>query len=75
MNRYGDRHGDSGVVAYLAGPGSITVRFRDGCVYLYDDSNPGARHVAEMQRLATRGQGLNTYINKFVRGRYAARLE
>jgi hypothetical protein len=75
MNRYRDRHGDSGVVAYCIGPGSITVRFRDGCAYLYDDSNPGPVHVAQMQRLATRGEGLNTYINRFVRDRYAARLE
>lgn len=74
MRRYKDIHRDSGVVAYDIGPGSIVIRFRDGGVYLYDGSNPGAAHVAEMRHLATTGEGLNTYINKFVRDRYAARL-
>jgi hypothetical protein len=74
MRRYRDSHGDSGVAAYELTPDSITVRFVDGCVYLYDGSRPGAEHVAEMQRLAVAGVGLNTYINQFVRDCYAAKL-
>lgn len=74
MQRYKDTDGDSGIAAYETGPGSITIRFADGGTYLYDASAPGAKHVAELQRLARRGNGLNTYINKYVRSNYAARL-
>jgi hypothetical protein len=74
MQRYRDINGDSGISAYESGPGWIKIRFRDDGVYLYDDSSPGAAHVARMQALAQSGNGLNTYINKHVRGNYAARL-
>lgn len=74
MKRYANRSGDSGVVAYAIGPGSITVRFRDGGTYLYDGRLPGAAAVAEMQRLAVAGRGLSGYISQHVRGRYARKL-
>ena len=67
MQPYRDKHGDSGIVAYETGPESITVRFHQGGTYLYDGVKPGARHVAEMKRLAWAGEGLNTYINQHVR--------
>jgi hypothetical protein len=75
MKQYKDKHSDSGVVAYAIDAGSIAIKFQDGGVYLYDGSNPGAAHVAAMQCLAVEGQGLNTYVNKFVRDHYSARLE
>lgn len=74
MQQYKDINGDSGVAAYEIGPGSITVQFSKGGTYLYDYSKPGAAHVTEMQRLAQAGNGLNTYINKFVRKDYAQKL-
>ncbi|MBW8846534.1 MAG: hypothetical protein JF607_16340 [Burkholderiales bacterium] len=74
MQRYGNRSGDSGVVAYELGPRRITVEFVDGSVYLYDASRPGATAVAEMQRLAAAGLGLSGYISRFVRSRYARKL-
>ena len=74
MRPYTDISGDSGVAAYEMGPGSIQIQFTDGGTYLYDASAPGATHVAEMQRLARSGDGLNTYINKYVRKNYAAKL-
>lgn len=74
MRPYQDTDDESGVVAYRIGAGSITIRFRSGGTYLYDASAPGAAHVAEMQRLARAGDGLNTYINKYVRKNYAAML-
>ncbi|MEN1958140.1 hypothetical protein [Luteimonas changyuni] len=73
MKRYGAAR-DSGVAAYDAGPGWIVIRFHHGGTYRYDDRHPGAEHVLEMQRLADAGDGLNTYINRFVREDYAARL-
>ena len=74
MQPYKDIHGNSGIAAYEIGRGSITVRFFDGGTHLYDASAPGAAHVAQMQRLAQIGDELNTYINKYVREAYAARL-
>ena len=74
MQSYSDSDGDSGVVAYEIGAGSIIVRFADGGTYLYDASAPGLEHVEEMQRLARVGDGLNSYINKYVRKHFAARL-
>lgn len=74
MQAYRDVKGDSGISAYESGPGWIKIRFRDGGVYLYDGSSPGAAHVIRMQALAQDGNGLNTYINKHVRENYAARL-
>jgi hypothetical protein len=74
MRPYPDIEHDSGISAYEIGQGSITIRFADGGIYLYDASAPGAKHVAEMQKLARSGRGLNTYINKHVRRNYAAKL-
>ncbi len=74
MQRYGNRSGHSGVVAYEIGPGRISVEFVEGSVYLYDARKPGAVAVAEMQRLARAGQGLSTYISRVVKDRYARRL-
>ena len=74
MQRYGNRNGNSGVVAYGLGRGWISVEFAEGAVYLYDGHKPGAKAVLEMQRLATRGEGLSTYISRVVRDNYAKRL-
>lgn len=74
MQKYDDIHGDSGIAAYEISSGSIAVQFSKGGTYLYNESKPGAAHVTEMQRLAQAGDGLNTYINKFVRKNFAKKL-
>lgn len=63
----------SGVATYDAG--WIVIRFHRGGCYRYDGCHPGALHVLEMQRLAEVGEGLNTYINQYVRDDYAERLD
>jgi hypothetical protein len=75
MERYRNLGGDSNVVAYELGQGSITVQFATGThrTYVYDSNRPGALVVAEMQRLAVAGQGLNSYIGRVVRGSYASK--
>lgn len=73
MKKYRGKDGDSGIEAYACGPGWIEVRFRRGGTYRYDSRHPGAGHVLQMQRLAESGDGLNTYINQFVRSDYASR--
>ncbi len=74
MDRYMNRGGDSGVAAYEIGNDSITVQFSDGAVYLYTSQSAGASALAEMQRLARAGQGLNSYIKRVVRKGFAQRL-
>lgn len=74
MPLYKDINGDSGVLSYEIGDGSITVHFERGGSYPYTNSSTGADHIAEMQRLAQIGDGLNAYINKHVGKNYAQKL-
>lgn len=74
MERYANRGGDSGITGYEIAQGQIIVQFSDGSQYLYNSQNPGAATVAEMQRLAAAGQGLNSYISRIVRKNYAQKL-
>lgn len=73
MRRYKNLGGSSGVVAYESGEDSISVRFRDGNTYLYNQQMPGKKLVERMQELAEEGKGLHTYISKTVKKRYAAK--
>ena len=75
MQRYKNLSGESGVSAYEIGDRSITVRFAGGERYLYTDQSAGAGNIAEMQRLATLGSGLSTYISQVIRDRYERKLE
>ena len=74
MRYRGGREG-SGVAAYESGPGWIHIRFHHGGTYRYDASHPGPVQVLQMQRLAGAGSGLNSYINRHVRGDYSSRLD
>ena len=74
MQPYKDIAGDSGVSAYEIGKGSITVAFQHGGTYLYTNRSAGAKRIAEMQRLAESGEGLNTYINKHVHEAFERKL-
>ena len=74
MKRYKNLGGDAGIRAYEIDEGAITIQFEDGSTYRYTDAVTGADHILEMQRLAEAGEGLTTYINRFVRERYAKKL-
>lgn len=74
MISYGNERMNTGVKAYELGPGFIDVQFRDGKVYRYSNRKPGRVKVEEMKALAQKSQGLTTYINKYVRENYEARL-
>lgn len=74
MERYRNTGGDSGVMAYENGSDNIKVQFSDNSLYLYNYSKPGRHHVETMKRLALRGSGLNSYINKHVKFKYATML-
>ncbi|MDD3014704.1 MAG: hypothetical protein PHC34_13470 [Candidatus Gastranaerophilales bacterium] len=71
MEKYNDLQGDSGVIAYEDGNGYIRVKFKDGNVYLYDDAHTGCENIAKMKILAANGDGLNSFIMKNVRKKYA----
>jgi len=71
---YKNFSGTSGVRFYEPGPTFIRVWFEQGGCYEYDDNKPGPHHVEEMKRLAEEGQGLATYINRYVRENYARKL-
>lgn len=74
LHRYGNRSGDSGVVAYLIEGDGILVQFHSGDIYLYNAEKPGDAHVAEMQARAKAGRGLSTYISQHVSDNYAAKF-
>lgn len=71
MERYKNLGGDSSVIAYELGQGEITVQFNDGWLYLYTAQSAGAANLSEMQRLASIGRGLNSFIGHVVRKGYA----
>ncbi len=74
MERYKNLSGNSGVAAYEIATDSITVEFKDGHVYLYTYQSAGSENIERMKELAIAGRGLNTYISRHVRKRYASKL-
>ncbi|HEX8785890.1 MAG TPA: hypothetical protein VF793_06890 [Telluria sp.] len=74
MQRYKNRSGESGVVAYDIDAGQIIVEFRSGERYLYTEDSAGAANVARMQALAKAGQGLSRFISQHVHDRYARKI-
>lgn len=73
MKLYGNVHGSSGVAAYETGLDYIRVTFHHGPTYEYDHATTGQFHVERMKMLATSGEGLATFISKFVKATYARR--
>lgn len=74
MVPYRDLDRDSGVQAYDVGETHIDVQFKGGTVYRYTSASVGAANLDRMINLAQAGEGLNAFINKFVRRSYSARL-
>jgi hypothetical protein len=72
---HGDRTTRSGVVAYEIHDDAIDIEFANGDVYRYDTTKPGPVDVEMMKRFARAGRSLATYISKYVKDRYAAKLE
>ena len=75
MERYRNQNGETGVVAYEMGRGSIVVKFVGGEKYLYTDRSAGAKNIAHMQALAQAGRGLSTFISQHVHNAYARKLK
>ena len=73
MKRYRNLAGDSGVLAYEAGPRSIKVRFRNGTTYTYTYQSAGRDNIEHMKVLARDGRGLSTFISTAVKDRFASK--
>lgn len=71
MERYRNLSGDSNIVAYEIGSDFIRVQFSDGSIYRYTYASAGSRNIELMKRLANKGKGLNSFISKTVRKKYA----
>ena len=67
MKRYKDINGDSGVYGYEIGNDYIIVQFKTGALYTYSYSKAGKDNVEMMKKLAELGDGLNSFINKYVK--------
>jgi hypothetical protein len=74
MERYKNRSGESGVIAYEIRRGAIVVQFVGGDKYLYTDKSAGDENISTMQRLAEQGAGLSTFISQYVHDRYSHKL-
>lgn len=74
MERYANRGGDSGVSYFEIGEDSITVQFSIGGTYLYNYSSAGSHNIEQMKSYARRGSGLNSFINTYVKRRYARKI-
>lgn len=71
---YRNLNGNSPVRFYEFGPALIRVWFEGGKGYEYDSIRPGGEQVNILKSLATDGQGLATYITKYVNKNYARKL-
>ncbi|MGQ0826991.1 MAG: hypothetical protein ACT4ON_01220 [Bacteroidota bacterium] len=74
MKLYKKVNKDSGVYAYEIGKDHIKIQFNDGSTYLYTYSHTGKKNIEQMKKLAETGKGLTTYINKYIREKYALKL-
>lgn len=69
---YGNRHGNSGVLAYAIERDAVHVVFvgkRNR--YVYTSASTGPDRLERMKRLASEGKGLSSFVSRQVRGGYA----
>ncbi len=74
MEPYSGVDDDSGVIWYEIAPDGITVQFKTGGTYLYTYGSAGKLNVERMKQLAISGDGLNSFMNKYTKRLYAAKL-
>ncbi len=68
---YKDINGDSGVSGYEIGNDYIDVQFKGAQkIYQYSNQSAGSGNVETMKKLAKSGDGLNAFINKYVKNLY-----
>lgn len=64
------------LVCYLMiiGSDSITVQFNSGATYFYTYQSAGSSNVEQMKSLAIMGKGLNSFISRIVKNKYASKI-
>ena len=72
MEKYKNKGGGSGIDSYENGTDFIIVMFLGGDEYTYNYEATGAERVEKMKLLAEKGEGLNSFIKKYVKGDYAS---
>lgn len=71
MTLYRSTYGNSGVFSFEIGSDYIDVRFKDAPeVFKYSYQSAGREHVEKMKELATKGYGLYSFINMYVKDMY-----
>lgn len=71
--KYLNKEGHSNIFAYEMGADYIKVYFRGGYkynTYTYSYKSAGEENIEKMKDLALEGQGLHSYINRYVRDKY-----
>ena len=71
MQLYANTTGQSGVYAYEIGGDNIHVKFKDDSTYVYTYASAGSSNIEQMKSLAINGSGLNSFINSYVKHKYA----
>lgn len=74
LTPYLNLSGKSGITAYETGRDYLIVEFTDGSRYLYNDEFNGKEIVDGMKILAEAGQGLSTFIARYMRDQHAKKL-
>ncbi|RID89948.1 hypothetical protein D2N39_20490 [Gemmobacter lutimaris] len=74
MTPYRDWDQDSGIRAYEIGSTHMDIVFKDGAIYRYTSLSAGQANIDRMIVLARAGDGLNQFINRAVKTRYAERM-
>lgn len=69
--RYGNKAGNSGVIAYEIKRDFIRVKFVDGSTYTYTYRSAGRENIERMKILARSGRGLSGYISTHVKDRFS----
>jgi len=64
MTSYKNLAGNVGICSYELGEKKIRIKFHSKKSFIYDHSNSGEDHIAEMKRLAAQGFGLTHYISE-----------
>lgn len=71
MQKYMNKGGDSGVEEYEIYEDCIKVKFKQNFkLYTYSYVSAGKEAVEIMKKLAESGEGLNEYINRYVKDKY-----
>lgn len=74
MQKYSNLSGKSGVTGFQIYEAAVAVEFSGKQTYLYSYQSAGVENVEKMKRLARKGEGLATFISRYVPHDYARKL-